>query len=130
ALVAIFRTTSLILPFPYSLSVIALLGLNPFFWDYKDKISSDVPFLCFCFTALWLLLECETHGWRDAGVAVAAGVGIYLAYAVRSAGGILVPVLVVSCLVRLRHIPRAAWMAIATSAVLITAHTLVALRDT
>jgi len=129
ALLAIFAIAAQILPLPYALCLVALVGINPYFWDYKDTISSDVPFLFFCFVALGLLWKCETGKWQHTGLAVLAGIAIYVTYIVRSAGGILLPVMVFACVVRLRRIPLAAWAAISAALVLIGLQTVFALRD-
>jgi Dolichyl-phosphate-mannose-protein mannosyltransferase len=130
ALAAIFRIAHRRLSFPYALGVIAVLAFHPYLWDYKDKISSDIPFLCSCFVALWLLVECETRGWYDARMAALAGVAIYLSWAMRNAGAVLLPAMFLSCLLRLRRVPRFAWITISLAGVLIALHTLAALRET
>jgi hypothetical protein len=77
-----------------ALFVIAVLGLNPWFWDYKDELISDIPF--FMFTAMALLATRWAHG-ADLSLRGRIGAGIllailiYLAYATRSIGLMLAP---------------------------------------
>ncbi len=82
------------LPAPYLLAVLLLLALNPYLWDYKDRIMSEVPFLLFAFLVFCLLDRAhdETrspHGRRLA--ALGAGLALYLACGTRSVGIVLVP---------------------------------------
>lgn len=77
-----------------ALFVIAVLGLNPWFWDYKDELISDIPF--FMFTAMALLAVRRSF---DADLSLGGRIGsgvflailIYFAYATRSIGLTLVP---------------------------------------
>jgi hypothetical protein len=82
------------LPAPYLLAVLLALALNPYIWDYKDRIMSEVPFLLF--TYLVFLLVARGHDeTRSVGArrlsALGAGVALYLACGTRSIGVVLVP---------------------------------------
>jgi 4-amino-4-deoxy-L-arabinose transferase-like glycosyltransferase len=41
---ALFRS---VLPAPYVTALVLVVGLNPFFWEFKDHVLSDLPFLFF-----------------------------------------------------------------------------------
>jgi hypothetical protein len=122
ALLAIFRLLFRTLPFGYCLAVIASLGFNPFLWRSKDTIGSDLPFLCFFYVAFALLQECDIRQWLCTRRMIVAGVAIYVSFALRTVGGILLPVLVVYALLRLRRIPRGVWIILITAGLLIAIH--------
>ncbi len=48
------------LPFPYQVAAIIALGMNPFLWDYKDQVMSEIPFLLFTFLGLLLIQRAKT----------------------------------------------------------------------
>jgi hypothetical protein len=132
ALLAIFRLLFRILPFGYCLAMIAALGFDPFLWGLKDSITSDVPFLCFFYVALALLQECDTRRWLGTRLMIAAGTAIYASFAVRTAGGILLPVLMIYLLLRFRRfrqIPRGAWIVLITAGLSTAIHLAVTLRE-
>jgi len=77
-----------------ALFVITVLGLNPWFWDYKDELISDIPF--FMLTTMGLLVARWSYGaelslWGRIGAGVSLAILIYLAYATRSIGLMLAP---------------------------------------
>ena len=37
----------------YTAALILVMGLNPYFWDFKDEVLSDIPFLFFTLLSLW-----------------------------------------------------------------------------
>src|SRR6266480_5741334 len=41
------------LPKPYLIALILVMGLNPYFLDFKDDVLSDIPFLCFTLLSLY-----------------------------------------------------------------------------
>jgi hypothetical protein len=43
------------LPWPYLLALIAVVGFNPYFWQFKDEILSDFPFLLLTYLSLYLI---------------------------------------------------------------------------
>src|SRR5579862_3062017 len=47
ALYVFYRMVRRELPAPQSMLLVVLLGLSPYFWDFKDQIVSDLPFLFF-----------------------------------------------------------------------------------
>jgi len=70
----------------YALALVAILGFSPVFWNAKDNVLSDLPFLLF-FYALALLVRWAPRNqpgwWRWA---ISIGLALYLAIATRTAG--------------------------------------------
>jgi hypothetical protein len=96
------------LPGPYRPAAVLLLGLNPFFWEFKDRLLSEVPFLLFTYLALALMsAACAEDVGRRRRVllALAAGAATYLACGTRSVGVVLAPALVVQQLLSRRRSP-------------------------
>jgi hypothetical protein len=95
AFLAVFYLTfRAALPAPYLLAVLLLLALNPYLWDYKDRIMSEVPFLLFTYLVFYLLARAhdETGSLRGRRLAaLGAGAALYLACGTRSVGIVLVP---------------------------------------
>lgn len=94
------------LPFPYMLAMLVLLGLNPFFWDEKDVVVSDEPFLLFFYLSVNLAYYGRQEGrawWRWAAL---TGLGLYLCYGTRTIGIMLLPGFALYDLVRWRKLTR------------------------
>lgn len=109
------------LPFPYLLALLALLGFNPFFWDAKDTILSDGPFLLFfCLTA-----NVAYYGRREGPTwwrwAALMGLALYLCYGTRTIGVMLLPGLALYDAVRWRRLTRFTLLASAVCGALIVA---------
>lgn len=68
---------------------VALVGLSPAFWSYRDFISSEFPYLMFSFLALAAIRRATAShtddSWRP-GWAVLLAILIYAAYATRTIG--------------------------------------------
>jgi hypothetical protein len=95
------------LPPAWVLLFAAIMGFNPFFWNFKDDVLSDIPFLFF----LWLeflLLERRMP-------AVLCGFVAYLAIATRGAGIVLLPAILLCELWRRRRISRYSAVVVLTS---------------
>jgi hypothetical protein len=88
------------LPSPYLEALVLVLGLNPFLWEFKDHILSDIPFLFFLLLSLWWFTQ------ADARSGVAAGIAAYAAYATRVLAIVLVPCFLAHDLIRHRTIAR------------------------
>jgi hypothetical protein len=96
------------IPLPLLAGALLILGFNPYFWDIKDNVLSDLPFLFFIFLWLWFIQRSyaftndpRKRGWRSA---VAAGLLMYLAFGTRSVGAVLVPALFIFEFIRLRRL--------------------------
>lgn len=108
AVYAFFRD---LLPFPYVLALIALFGLNPMFWEAKDNIGSDLPFLLFFYLSVNLVHYGRRDGptwWRWAAL---TGLALYCCYGTRSVGLILLPGLALYDLLRWRRLTRFTFVA-------------------
>lgn len=46
------------LPFPFLLILTAIMGFNPYFWEFKDRILSDIPFLFFLYCSIFYAHLC------------------------------------------------------------------------
>ncbi|MBK8987830.1 MAG: hypothetical protein IPM39_17475 [Chloroflexi bacterium] len=95
------------LPFSHLCAVILVLGLNPFFWDFKDDVRSDIPFLLFTYIALVQIyhLAPEKRQGRQAILpAVTTGLVMYLAYGTRTLGIVLPACLLLLDLLQWRKI--------------------------
>ena len=45
----------------------ALVGFNPYFWEFKDEILSDLPFLFLTYTTIFLILRADRPFGRELG---------------------------------------------------------------
>lgn len=87
-------------------ALVALIGLNPIIWFYKDHIVSDLPFALFSLISLCLIHQSYEQGrsrGRDVLWGVLIGLSIYLAYGTRSIGLVLIPCLIAWDLIRNRR---------------------------
>lgn len=85
---------------PHEAGLIMVLALNPYFWEAKDMVMADFPFLLVSLVTLavlnkWYVTETvrgrnQQHNSR--GVALILGLLLYLCYATREIGIVLVPV--------------------------------------
>jgi hypothetical protein len=67
---------------------VLLVGLSPAFWNYRDLISSEFPYLMFSFLAL-LAIRCGSdvgRGWQQAGWVLLAALLLYASYGTRTIG--------------------------------------------
>jgi 4-amino-4-deoxy-L-arabinose transferase-like glycosyltransferase len=96
---------------------IAVVGLNPYLWDFRNQVLSDLPFLCFAFGALLLMDVLVDEAWRGrwtlAGALLLGGC-VYGAYGTRVLGLVLVPALATYEMSTRRRIP---WLTLAATGV-------------
>jgi hypothetical protein len=95
------------LPRGARLALVAFLAFNPYLWDYKDRILSEIPFLLFAYLALHFIdrsFRPDRVRTRRLPDALLAGLCVYLASATRSVGIVLVPCLVLEGLWRERRL--------------------------
>lgn len=96
------------LPFPFLATAICILGFNPYFWDIKDNIVSDLPFLFFLYLAMgviqWSYARPDRPDRRTWKRALLLGLLLYLIFGTRSAGAILVPALFLFEILRLKRL--------------------------
>jgi hypothetical protein len=121
ALLVMVALTRDIMPARYVTGLVLLVGLNPFFWEFKDHVLSDVPFLLWVLLSLLLFTRADAAlpapGWRLV-LAVLAGMTAYAAYATRTLAVVLIPCFIGYSLVRYRRITASAAIASAISVVL------------
>lgn len=67
---------------------VLLVGLSPAFWNYRDLISSEFPYLMFMFLALLAVRRGSDggRGWQQAGWALLAALLLYASYGTRTIG--------------------------------------------
>ena len=91
------------IPFKYLIALIIIIGFNPIFFDYKNKVLSDIPFLFFTFLSIFLINKAyqSKKTWKlQILYIVMISISIYLAYGTRSLGLILIPCLIVYDIIR------------------------------
>jgi 4-amino-4-deoxy-L-arabinose transferase-like glycosyltransferase len=106
-------------------AAVLLVGLNPYFWDFKDQVLSDLPFLFFFLASLLCLTraeEIERSRRNRVAFSVLGGVAMYFAYATRIVGVVLLPSLIVRDLILHRRLTRESMVASATFSVLAGLH--------
>jgi hypothetical protein len=81
-----------------ALTAVGLTGLCPYFWDFKDSLFSEFPFLAFLFAVLWVserFTASARGSWRrEIAWGVLVGVLIGIACGARGIGVILAPVII------------------------------------
>src|SRR5437773_12180759 len=91
----------------YLAALVLVVGLNPFFWEFKDYIVSDIPFLFFGLVSLHLFRQAdEPNAARDRRtmLAVLSGAAAYASYAVRMLALVLAACFIAHDLIRYRRI--------------------------
>lgn len=94
SLILIYLTIRDEIRFSNSLILILILGLNPFFWNFKDSVVSDMLFLCVIVLTLYYInrLYQNTLPERRSFTGVLlCGFLLYVAYGTRTAGIALLP---------------------------------------
>lgn len=95
------------LPPPYLVALILVVGLNPYFWDIKDDVISDIPFLFLTLLSLYAFQRVEDHDSRQRTThAVLAGLAAYASVATRVLGIVLIPCFLLHDLLRQRRVSR------------------------
>ncbi len=92
SLIAVFATFKAELPWPYLIALITIIGFNPYFWQSKDNVVSDLPFLLFVYLGLFLIhsrYRAERICGSENLQALLTGLVIYFAYGARSIGLVL-----------------------------------------
>ena len=102
----------------YALALVAILGFSSVFWDAKDNVLSDFPFLLF-FYVVALLVRWAPHDqpgwWRWA---ILLGLALYLAIGTRTAGIALIAGLLLYDVLKFHVITRLTVIALFVCAVL------------
>ncbi len=78
--------------------LLAMVGLNPVFWEIKDRVQSEPLFLVTINLSLYFVCRfyksSGIHRWAKFAYVLATGASFYLAYGTRSVGLLLLPCLV------------------------------------
>jgi len=82
----------------YTAALILVMGLNPYFWDFKDEVLSDIPFLFFTLLSLW--------AFQRERKAPLAGIATAAAIATRALGVVILPAFIASDVLRWRRVRR------------------------
>jgi hypothetical protein len=117
------------LPFVYLVVSILVLALNPYLWDFKDGVQSDMLFLLLSYTGLCLFAAVQEKRAESPLRIGAVAVCIYLAYATRTAAVVLLPSLLAADLVQLRRVRSTTTATAGLATALILAHS-IAFRGT
>lgn len=110
ALFLLVKCVKDLLPANWQLALVALVGLNPYFWSQKDYVRSEIPFFIAAFLSIYLVrksyeaFEAGATSKVRFGYVLATGVSFYLAYGTRSIGLVLLPSLVLYDLIRRRKL--------------------------
>lgn len=109
------------LEWPYLLALVAFLGFSPIFWDFKDAVLSDLPFLFFFYATALLARSAPRNGpswWRWA---IATGILLYLSVGTRTVGVTLLGGLVLYDWLKYRRVTRFVILAVLVCVVLVLA---------
>jgi len=85
--------------YPYIIAIIGSIGLNPFFWDFKDNVLSEIPFIFFLYLGFFLINRWKRHYYsgitreKKLMYAIITGIVISLAYGTRGIGVLLLVLL-------------------------------------
>ncbi len=124
ALFLLVKCVKDVLPVNWQVVLVALVGLNPYFWTQKDNVRSEIPFFAATFLSIYLVrksyeaFESGATGKVKLGYVLATGVSFYLAYGTRSIGLVLLPSLVLYDLIRRRKWFVPSWYVVGVAAVL------------
>jgi len=82
---------------PYQrLFVVALIGLNPYFFEHRQHLASDVPFLFVSLLTIWAIQEAVIHRrrpWAGLVGSFTVGVLLFASCSIRASGIVLLPTL-------------------------------------
>jgi 4-amino-4-deoxy-L-arabinose transferase-like glycosyltransferase len=73
----------------YLLSLIAIVGFSPYFWQFKDQVLSEFSFIFFLYLAFYFITkQCLVEGtWKTNPLSILlAGLVVYMAVGVRTIG--------------------------------------------
>ena len=122
SLLIIFQLFKNELSFKYALIIVSIIGFNPYLWDFKDNILSDIPFLFFLYSCL-LLIQRRSHPSAliktQPAYAVLVGLSIYFSIGTRTIGVVLIPCLLMADYIKFNKLNRFTTIAVATSILLI-----------
>lgn len=106
-----------------ALVVIALVGFHPLFWEFKNNVLSDLPFLCFFVISIWLMEQALVNP-APARAGVALGLAWWAAYSTRTLGIVLPVAFVLTQFGIVRRLHRSALVALAVFGLLAALQTI------
>jgi len=94
------------LEWPYLIAILVLTGFNPWVWQFKEQILSDIPYLFFTYLGIYLIHK--AYGTkRDVSGQILygflTGIAIYLSYGARTVGVVLLLALIIYDLLKNRR---------------------------
>lgn len=132
ALLLLARIASRYLPPAGVGTVVALVGLHPYLWAFRDELLPDLPFLFFALLSVLLVeraADPDAPPRRRLAWGAAAGACVAFSVSIRAIGVVLVPTVVVALLIRARRPWRAALLAGGLATVLLVGLFLLLPRD-
>src|SRR5262249_58124503 len=90
------------LEWPYLIAILVLIGFNPWVWQFKEQILSDIPYLFFTYLGIYLIHKAYGTKRDVSGqilYGLLTGIAIYLSYGARTVGVDLLLALIISELV-------------------------------
>lgn len=96
-LVVLWQGLARDLPLSCRAALLGIVGFNPLLWEYKDSITSDIPFTFFLYVTFLLtdrLANDSKDGANRVLRAFVLAALIYICYGIRTMGILLVPALV------------------------------------
>jgi len=106
ALLLLSRVFQRNLPPLYRAALILVMGLNPYFWDFKDHVLSDIPFLFFTLLSLYAFQRAAQADRRSLTYGAVAGIATAAAIATRALGVMILPAFIASDVLRWRRVQR------------------------
>lgn len=110
-----------------SCCALLILGFNPVYWEHRDLLLSEFPYLMFSFGALLAIQRVYKKLAADQlriGMVLLVSVLIYLTYGTRTIGVVLLPALVIGDVLKFKKPSRFLIGVVALTAVLIVVQTL------
>ena len=98
------------LPEGYIIPLIAIIGLHPYFWQMKDNIMSDIPFMFLLFTSFYFIDKYIGHkssNYLSLRNASLLGLIIYLPYSIRTVGLVLIASFLIYNLLKPKNLSKA-----------------------
>ena len=95
------------LPFQYTFIILIIIGFNPYFWDFKDNILSDIPFLLFTYLSFFSIKKVYQKSKslkKMIPYIILVSILIYLSYATKSVGLIIIPCLIIYELIKFKRL--------------------------
>ncbi|MGD0399065.1 MAG: hypothetical protein ABSC04_09140 [Syntrophobacteraceae bacterium] len=90
-----------------SLAAVLTVGLNPWFWDYKDSVGSDIPFLFISYAAILNIFIADSapdHTNKKTVYSISSGLLMFLAFLTRTIGIIFLPSLFIRDILTKRRV--------------------------